>query len=217
MTWGRRARASLNKRFLQLHKPTVKKVQSLVRSCWPSLRLQSWAQLVREADSLLAELIIHFKVKCWLIMHPICSQERNMLQILLHLKTWLRANSSLAFRFASLVLEAERVERGNLQKKMEGYYTYAFTMWLYLQSALWSPAECEEIGHRGRVTSWKHVISIWPLLIEDVSAVEWVMTQEPSCSATDGLQTPTTHTNTHNTRLSPFISYSFQLSSSLFF
>lgn len=93
--------------------------------------------------------------------------------------------------------------------------TYASTVWLYLQSALWSPAECEEIGHRGRVTSRKHVISIWLLLIEDVSAVEWVMTQEPSCSATDGLQTPTTHTNTHNTRLLPFISYSYQLSSSL--
>lgn len=108
---------SLNKRFLQLHKPTIKKVQSLARSCWPSLRLQSWAQLVREADSLLAELIIHFKVKCWLIIHPICSQERNMLQILLHLKTWLCANSSLAFRFASLVLEAERAKRGTCRKK----------------------------------------------------------------------------------------------------
>lgn len=213
MTWGRWARASLNKRFLQLHEPTVKKK---VQSCWPSLRLQSWAQLVREADSLLAELIIHFKVKCWLIIHPICSQERNVLQILLHLKTWLCANSSLAFRFASLVLEAERAKRGTCRKKngrlLPG--TYAFTVWLYLQSALWSPAECEEIGHSGR---GKHVISIWPLLIEDVSAAEWVMTQEPSCSATDGLQTPTTHTNTPTTRLSPFISYSFQLSSSLFF
>lgn len=119
MTWGRWARASLNKRFLQLHEPTVKKK---VQSCWPSLRLQSWAQLVREADSLLAELIIHFKVKCWLIIHPICSQERNVLQILLHLKTWLCANPSLAFRFASLVLEAERAKRGTCRKKMEGYF-----------------------------------------------------------------------------------------------
>lgn len=86
----------------------------------------------------------------------------------------------------------------------------------HLCSALWSPAECEEIGHRGRATSWKHVISIWLLLIEDVSAVEWVMTQEPSCSAADGLQTPSAHADTHNAHLSLSL-YSFCTRSLFFF
>lgn len=81
--------------------------------------------------------------------------------------------------------------------------TFAFLL------AVWSPAECGEIGHRGRATSWKHVISIWLLLIEDVSAVEWVMTQEPSCSATDGLQSHTVcfHTRPHTSQASYRASY----------
>lgn len=40
-------------------------------------------------------------------------------------------------------------------------------------SLRWSPAAYEEISHRGGATSGKHVICMWPLLIEDVSAVEW--------------------------------------------
>lgn len=77
------------------------------------------------------------------------------------------------------------------------------------QLNLWRPAECEEIGHSGsgRATSWKHVITIWLLLIEDVSAVEWLMTLEPSCSAADGLQTPSTHADTHNTHFSLYSFY----------
>lgn len=62
--------------------------------------------------------------------------------------------------------------------------------------AVWGPAECEEISHRERATSWKYVISIRLLLIGDVSAVEWVMTREPPCSAADGLKI---HTQIYDT------------------
>lgn len=122
------------------------------------------------------------------------------------LYTWRRdyapiSKSHLAFFFP---LQAERAAEGSSERGrlLEEGALPACLCILHFLLAVWSPAECEQIGHRGRATSWKHdVISIWLLLIEDVSAVEWVMTQEPSCSAIDGLQTPphteyTTHTST---------------------
>ncbi|KAK7884951.1 hypothetical protein WMY93_028074 [Mugilogobius chulae] len=67
---------------------------------------------------------------------------------------------------------------------IQAKYLQVLSLPLHFQAS-WSsscPAECEEIGHRGSATSWRHVIRSRLLLIGDVSAVEWEMTQEPSCS-----------------------------------
>lgn len=114
-----------------LHNPNC---QTLAKSAWPSRvpRLQSWAHL---ADSLLAELMIQVKVKCSLIMHPICSQGKkhgaNSFapgDVIMH--------RDLSHMYFSQSLHTERATMGTCGK---GYFgTYAFT------ACLWSP--CFSVG-----------------------------------------------------------------------
>ena len=100
----------------------------------------------------------------------------------------------VTFSFLSSLQQAERSQP--MGEELLKSTFLAVQPWL-------SAAECEEIGHRGRATSSRHVISLWLLLIEDVSAAEWEMTQEPSCSATDG---PHTHTHTYIYTIHTFLS-----------
>lgn len=108
------------------------------------------------------------------IMRPICSQGKNMLQILY---TWRRDYAPIPeSHFFSLEPERAAVGKRYIRHVCIHHFTFS---WLF------GAQQCEEIGYRDRATYWKHVNSIWLLLI-GVSAVEWVMTQEPSCSPTDG-------------------------------